>query len=86
MHWKQQRYNLKPFYFSANTAEREKILPKTERNKSQITHCGRLVLLDETMDHGMSQLMVFAMCCFSNENIHRILFLWAAKDSCLWLE
>lgn len=73
------------FFFSANIAEREKILPKTGGNKSQITHCGRLVLLDETMDYDKSQLMIFAMCCFSNEMYNELLFCEPLKIvACDW--
>ena len=36
--------------------------------------CGGLVLLDETVDYGLSQLMVFAMCCFSDEKYKELLF------------
>lgn len=36
--------------------------------------CGSLVLLDETVDYGMFQFMVFAMCCFSGEKYKALLF------------
>ena len=70
MHWKQQRHNLKPFFKKANTAERK----YCQRLKKANHPCGSLVLLDETVDYGMFQFMVFAMCCFSGEKYKELLF------------
>jgi len=54
----------------ANAAEK-KYCQRLEKTNHP---CGGLVLLDETVDYGLSQLMVFAMCCFSDEKYKELLF------------
>ena len=60
----------KAIFLKANTAEK-KYCQRLEKTNHP---CGGLVLLVETVDYGLSQLMVFAMCCFSDEKYKELLF------------